>query len=480
MRLQSYPNSSDFFARLHDLSSTNEYYFVVIEAGFRQILSEILDQRHKYHWLTNLGEPGRRRPLWEGLSRIADALTILHREGMLHRSLSSSAILANAEGNGDFRMSGFEWSLRVSAADDAVARASRRTKLQPSELERDEPEYSTATDWFDFDLLACDVLALPINSINNREGLRRHVNDNSHLRKAERELILALLSDNDFEDRLSDPLDISKRLADIIRDLQGVTVGSGRSLILAVSLGQSRLANAVETASRLAARSSDPLAQRQWIEHDLRGDIRISARISPRPTFVLRGEKLEYRVSQWTFKTTPTWEIGHCTNVEFRPKLSSDDREYSLGDRKVEIMLFPRVADNVHKIRGRSAPWDKVFGLPKAKPVIDPYLRSVHDFFRVTQQLDTLLTIAQIAPVVIVNVREGETYTEITVTPTEEPERNNLARLLQLPSPSEQIQDGFEFGSESIAIDDYDDPKADVYTLLSRATITGDPIADDL
>jgi hypothetical protein len=172
---------------------------------------------------------------------------------MLHRSLSSSAILANAEGSGDFRMSGFEWSLRVSAADDAAARASRRTKLQPPELEQNEPEYSTATDWFDFGLLVCDVLGIPINSINNRDGLRRFINDTSTLRKAERELILALVSDNDFQDRLSDPADISRQLSDIIRDVQGVAVGSGRSLILAVSLGQGRLASAVETASRLTA-----------------------------------------------------------------------------------------------------------------------------------------------------------------------------------------------------------------------------------
>ena len=285
MRLQSYPNSSEYFARLYDLAFTKDHYFVVIDSGFRQTLSELLLERRRYPWLLNLTESARRRPLWEGLSRIAEALAILHREGMLHRSLSASAILANPDGGGDFRLSGFEWSLRVSAADKAVARPSRIAKLQPPELELVEPEYSTATDWFDFGLLACDLFGLPIATINNRQGLRNAVQTTAHLRATERELLLSFLADNDFQERLSDPLDISRRLADVIRELQGVTVGATRSLVFAIRLGTSSLAKAVDAASGLAARSSDPNAQRRWIEHDLRGDIRISAQILAETNF---------------------------------------------------------------------------------------------------------------------------------------------------------------------------------------------------
>jgi serine/threonine protein kinase len=479
MRLQSYPNSSEYFARLYDLAFTQQHYYVVLDTGFRQVLSELLTERRRYPWLLNLTESARRRSLWEGLSRIAEALGILHREGMLHRSLSTSAILANPDGGGDFRLSGFEWSLRVSAAADAVARPSRKTKLQPPELERIDPEYSTATDWFDFGLVASEMLGLPVATINNRRGLREAVQTTAHLRSTERELILSLLAENDFQERLSDPLDISRRLADVVRELQGVTISANRALVFAVRLGSSSLAKAVDAASSLTARSDDPSAQRRWIEHDLRGDIRISARLSPKPTFVLRGEKLEYRVTKWTFKGTSTWDIGYCDSVEFRPKFSPGDREYSLGQRRLEPILLPNVVDHAYKIRDRSAAWDKIFELPKAKPPLDPYLRIVHDFFRVTQQLDTLLTVAQICPVSVVTVSEHDTFSEITITPQEEPKRNDLARLLNLRRPSEQLHEWFAFGSEAVVADDYDDPKADQYSLLGRRTITGDPLADD-
>ena len=142
-------------------------------------------------------------------------------------------------------------------------------------------------------------------------------------------------------------------------------------------------------------------------------------------------------------------------------------------------MLLPHVVDHAYKIKDRSASWDKVFELPKTKPTIDPYLRIVHDFFRVTQQLDTLLTVAQICPVNVVAVSEYDSFSEIAITPTEEPKRNDLAQLLKLPRPSEQLFEWFAFGAETIAADDYDDPKGDQYSLLSRRTITGDPLADD-
>lgn len=90
MRLQGYPGASDLFVKLRDLNSSDKYFFAILEGGRRQILSKVLEERSRYPWLVNLAEVGRRRPLWEGLLRIAEGLSILHREGTLHRSLSPS------------------------------------------------------------------------------------------------------------------------------------------------------------------------------------------------------------------------------------------------------------------------------------------------------------------------------------------------------------------------------------------------------
>ncbi|MFX4593113.1 hypothetical protein ABTB06_20165, partial [Acinetobacter baumannii] len=74
-------------------------------------------------------------------------------------------------------------------------------------------------------------------------------------------------------------------------------------------------------------------------------------------------------------------------------------------------------------------------------------LRTVHEFFRVTQQLDTVLTVAQICAVEILEIDKSANDTTIIVTPVREPERADLARFLNLDPPPEQVQDWFKLGA---------------------------------
>src|SRR5258707_6269920 len=98
MRLQGYPGASELFVRLHDLRASEDRYYAVLDGGTRILLSAALQERGRYNWLLYLGEIGRRVPLWEGLLRIAEAVSILHSEGTLHRSLSSTAVFTNPDG----------------------------------------------------------------------------------------------------------------------------------------------------------------------------------------------------------------------------------------------------------------------------------------------------------------------------------------------------------------------------------------------
>ena len=105
-RLQGHPGAAELFVRLHDLISDDRNYYAVLNGGRRVLLSEALQDRSRCPWLTNLSEVGRRRPLWEGLLRIAKALAMLHGEGTLHRSLTATAVFVAPEGLGDFRLRG--------------------------------------------------------------------------------------------------------------------------------------------------------------------------------------------------------------------------------------------------------------------------------------------------------------------------------------------------------------------------------------
>ncbi|WP_240540036.1 AAA domain-containing protein [Salinarimonas soli] len=474
MRLQSYPGASELFVKLHDLDSDDRYYYAILDGGRRQTLSEMLQNRGNYHWLRNLSEVGRRRPLWEGLLRTAEALAILHREGTLHRSLSPASVFASPDGQGEFRLSGFEWSLRLAGSDGGVTKVVRKGQILAPELERPDGEYSTATDWYDFGLVAAELFGAPIATVKKRAALPSLISNLTNLRESERAIIWRLL-DSDQEQRLVDAEEIEQTLRQIIRDLGTVTAGSSRDLVIAVRLGPERdLARTIEVVSEGQAKASDPIAQRDWIRRDLQGDIRVVGRSKPWPHYVLSGDKLQYRVRNWSVDNLNTWEIGYCDGIERTPRVSSDDQLFSSAQRKLDIQLFPNVRKNIRTVRDRAAHWDKIFPLRNEKVELPDNLRTVHEFFRITQQLDTVLTVAQICAVDILEIDVGVNDTTVMVTPAHEPERVELARFVNLAPPAEQVQDWFKLGAEAVVVDDEEDPEQDRYTFLERRTIGSD------
>lgn len=474
MRLQGYPGAGELFIRLRDLEVNDEQYYAVLDGGRRMLLSDVLQNRTNYPWLLNLAEVGRRRSIWEGILRLAEALSILHGEGTLHRSISPSSVFVGPDGQADFRLSGFEWSLRLAGLEGAVSKVLRPESPQAPELDRDEGEYSTGTDWFDFGLVAAELLGAPVRASKSRLVARSAVERLGILRNRERELILALLEE-DEQERLLNGDAVLQAIRNIIRELGVATTGAGRELVLAVRLTpELDLSRIIQTVSQGTAPANDPVKQRDWIKADLRGDVRIVARISPFPHFVLKGEKLEYRVRQWTVDALNTWDIGFCESIETTPRVTADDQFFSLGGRTLDVQLYPQVRRSHRSIRDRSAQWDKIFPFRTEKVRLPPHLRDVHDFFRVTQQLDTVLTVAQICPVKVLEVSRSSSDTTVDVTPFEEPERTELARYLGFQSPAEQIRDWFGLGAEAVSAEDDDDPKADRYSFLDSRTIGND------
>jgi hypothetical protein len=331
-----------------------------------------------------------------------------------------------------------------------------------------------ATDWFDFGLLAAEVFGVAVSGFRRRDSIRDAVAHLAHLRHGERDAISHFLQD-DVEHRVASGDAATKLLTNIVRDLNVATAGIGRNLVLALRLGGEReISRTIQHVSNGEATAADPMAQRRWIEHDLRGDVRVVSRTSPYPHFVLKGEKLEYKVRQWDVDGLKSWDLGYCENLEQRPRGTPDDQYFSFGERKLDILLYPDVRRNKQKLRDRAANWERIFAFRKSRTQIAPDLRDVHDFFRVTQQLETVLTAAQICPITVLSSERTSTETEIVVTPREETARNELAQALRLSRPSEQLRDWFRLGVEEIVADDEDDPKRDTYQLLNYRTIKTD------
>ncbi|QCK88710.1 helicase [Phreatobacter aquaticus] len=471
MRLQGYPGASDLFVRLRDLDSDDKHFFAILDGGRRQVLSRVLQDRSRYPWLVNLPEVGRRRPLWEGLLRIAEGLSILHREGTLHRALSSSSIFVNPDGQGEFRLSGFEWSLRIAGPDGGSSKVGVKNPFSAPELDKPAGEYSTATDWYDFGVVAAELFGAPLKSIRKRSALQGLVSNLGNLRESERTFIARLLDENP-EERLVEPEEIEELIQQIIGDLSAVTTSLSRDLVMAVRLGMDiEIARTIESLSEGRAKAIDPVAQRDWIRTDLQGDVRIVGRSDPKLSYIVKGQKLEYRVRNWSVEGVTTWDIGYCENIERLPRVRPDDQIFGLGQRRIDVQLLPHVRKTVRSIRDKAAQWDKTFPIRSTKSIQSSELRTVHEFFRVTQQLDTVITIAQMCAVDVVDIDRRNHGTTIVVTPVREPDRAELASYVNLSSPPDQLRDWFKLGAEAVTVDDEEGPRQDIYSLLEKRSI---------
>lgn len=474
MRLHGYPGASSLFVRLQDLGVTPERYFAVLAGGEYQLLRQVLDDRSRFPWLQNLGEVSRRRPLWEGLLRIAEALSILHSEGTLHRSLNTASVFCGPSGRGDFRLSGFEWSLRIAGRDGAAPKVGVSQVLQAKELDSREGEYAVATDWFDFGLIAAELFGATVRRVKKRDAVRASVRGLGNLRDSEREFILELLED-DPELRLASSQAVTEGIRAIVRDLQAVTASPSRPLVLAFRIEPGgNLSQVVERASGGAAKANDPIAQRDWLQRDLRGDLRVIARSSPEQHFIVRGDQLSYKVRQWSAGGLITWDIGFCDMVEVVPTVNADDQILGLQGRQFEVILYPYARQHFRNLRDKSAPWDKAFPLRSKPPQLEQDLADVWDFFRITQQIDAVLTAAQICPVRLLDTERTSAETLIVVTPLEDPARNELAQHLMLGPPSEQLKEWVGLGAEAITMEDEDQPSRDKWSFLERRAIGND------
>ena len=150
LRLDGLPKARENFASLEALGSDERGYYVIVDGGGRLLLSDALGSRDRHEWLRRIVMPATRSTLWKGLLRVAAGVVMLHEQGVLHRALGPGCVFADPEGEGDFRLSGFEWSLRLSAAAHGGSFGAGPDQMRAPELTSGNAIYSVASDWFDF------------------------------------------------------------------------------------------------------------------------------------------------------------------------------------------------------------------------------------------------------------------------------------------------------------------------------------------
>jgi hypothetical protein len=112
--------------------------------------------------------PRNRRRLWANAKRAAEALELLHSQSVIHRNIDPWAVITDFGEQSDFRLTGFEWSMRLAASDSPLA------TLKPSDGR--DGVASFGRDWTNLGILVDGIPACCCGRCNaNLASQSRHV-----------------------------------------------------------------------------------------------------------------------------------------------------------------------------------------------------------------------------------------------------------------------------------------------------------------
>lgn len=450
LKLESIPDAHGHFAHLQAVGADDRGYYIVVDGSGRSLLSDLLVRRQTYPWLRLSSEAARAR-LWEGLAVIAEALQMLHDHGMLHRALRPECVFSDTTGVCDFRLSGFEWSLRLNAS--AIREASGRgpIRMRAPELLSDAPAYSMASDWFDFGVLAVELvcgLKSKSSSLEDIYDLSQRIG-RAPITAPERRLLRGLLMPNPDERRA-----YCKGVAGVVGVLARQLAMNERSfdapLLLAVQTGPgSELAQAVFRITNGGVQPTDAPGQLAFVQGDLGDDayVTVEARAERGVNYyAVYGRQIVYRVEPFATRDQPPgWRAGFCNRL---------DRGTRRGGNRVPpgkriVVCSPKEASaQLADSRARATRWDRIVGvgtIDERKPGDD-----MLGFLRLTNHLDMLMQAARIWKVRVRQVSgDGN---EMAVEALADPNRDELAQALGLDAPSKQMEQIFvdELGKEEL------------------------------
>ncbi len=412
----------------HASIDRSQQCFVMVmksEGGGFHRLSDALADRQQHDWLMlgSLKQADARARLWKALYRLAKGMEALHRQHIIHRNLSAESIFFDrTAGPETLRLGGFEWSLRLGFSV-GPAEAVGLIWSTPPEVAEGHEGYSFDADWYSFGILLArcffplEHLAGFQPAVLGRE-VRAAVNRNEKgaLTGLERDLILRLVAEIPT-DRLRYSREIVFLLQRIHKNLAAGAISDrdDQPLILVFSPAKDEVVQAAREAG-FQPNPEDPaeVYSPQNLLHvaNLKEFLRLQladARIYPgrdKPgrevkEAYLVGKQLTFVIGPFTDNETDqtSWDVAflRCP-TEFRVPNADSMRDL----RSIPILALPHRELKNYLDRQR---WDRYLEADDSQAG-NPELEMFHDFLRCTNQLDLLLSCAQVFCYHVVERRE--------------------------------------------------------------------------
>ncbi|MER8395408.1 AAA domain-containing protein [Mesorhizobium sp. M1340] len=438
-RLASAPHADEYIVRMLSNGVDESGFYIVLDAG-ETIPLQHLRENNASVILQTFRQVNSRALLWNNFSRLVRGVDILHSQGIVHRNIDPWCVLTTLSSTPDFRLTGFEWSMRV-----AVTALENKRKLPASIRQR--PATSFAADWADLAFVFADLLEIPLQRLADMNIVPSAVVE--HTAAAEIRLLrtmMGLLA----VDRL-DSEEILRHLSGISATLRDELASREMRYFSAMHLGDaSRLTRKIREALDHGIEVSDIDDQISFIKADLGPNpifLAHNREVGGEIEFLLCGDKLNYRMRPYKRRgsTEPeSWAFAFVDDADSLPPLPMAIQWSTTVDASSLEFLTTQAAQNdFPKLRGKALSWEVVVnGMGKAAKLKSPTQLAIQAL-SLLLRLEMAFATTAIYPIRVLtrpeNAAFGDRY-RLEVSDEPDTERYKLAEALKLDAPAARLQ----------------------------------------
>ncbi|WP_262031053.1 AAA domain-containing protein [Microvirga sp. Mcv34] len=435
-RLSAVPRADELIVPMVASGKDKDGFYLVLDPGQGSPLDVLLNVSRKPLLLAQARQPRSRRLLWANILRLVNGVELLHSQGTIHRNIDPWSVVTALGDEPDFRLTGFEWSMRIVAADAVDG----KTVKAP----REERTFSFARDWRDLAHLTAIILDIPIGPLNDLKIVASRVAD--HVPAAEVRLLRAMLGLEHVE-RLDGDY-IATRIQAIIDDIAAEVAGKDASLCLAVRLGSgSPLSEAVRRASNGEIEIADDVQQLRFMRDDLGEQVQLLAiREGVSARYVLLGQRLTYRLMPYRRPNSPdaaTWEFAFSERVDLDPPAKSQViGETLINTAALDIVKTGDALQTFPRRRGKVQHWEDYINRTNEQTVRKSDAERMHQAFALLLILEMAYAAADIFPIEVISRGSGDSFDQkiMYVVSRVDKDRSNLSTHLGLEPPASRLR----------------------------------------
>lgn len=438
-RIMSYAGAHEVIVDVLEFVEDDENFGVLL-AHAGQPLATRKMRVTSGHWLKNLGAVRSRTLFWRNFERVVSALGIIHSQGLVHGNIDADNIMTEGADDADFQLTGFEWSLRLTAETPEKTHAKVAGKsrgVRPA-------KYSFEEDWKALGTLIARMLDIGIRPSGEARPLGK-VDPPLSVSTSERILLKRLVAPSRTDNLEAES--IARAIDDVIVEVGRTGTVRAGTLVLVFYQG-SGLAEAVYDASGGQIPIDEYYPQLDWVRADLDGG---STLLVPSDfeegtgSLQLVTTAMRYVLKPHRQEGSPTWDIAACVKAELRPDAlwMTDQQEHELL-QPIEVTSSVRGAVESKARLGPDALDWSAFADRRGTARLPGRAELIRQSLMMIQVIEAVVKSLEVYPIEVVSqeIENGRSY--VSLRCARESDRDKIAKRIGMIDTQTSLKRQFE------------------------------------